>query len=374
MSASVFFCGDIINMYSQHQFIGENLKNVIRKCDFSVGNLEGVLNGEKHAPKPMMQDISTVSSLKDAGFNLMLLANNHITDYGYDKFVNTINIIDHAGLQHIGAGLTYEDTYMPLVVNVNDVKIGFVNLCEASVGQWDPFCSQFGYAWIGDQKLAQRMTVLRKAVDFIVVCVHAGLEHETLPLPYFRCFYRTLCDLGADCVIGAHPHIVQGVEQYAKSIIFYSLGNLFFPRKPDAGKEDVENEAFSCIITFNKDRPLEYSIVQHSVNNMVVDVEKCPKWNIESLSNQLQNPFYEETVKLLMKETYRHHIRPQLTNAMLGTESGDSLLKKFKFTLKYFFVDYKKTQQQRDKLLRRLIVNETYRSIIDSETKYSIDN
>lgn len=361
-------------MYSRQQFVGEGLRSVIKSCDYAVGNLEGVINDEKAASKPMMQDSSTIKSLKEAGFNLLLLANNHITDYGRNEFTDSVRVINQAGLHHIGAGTTYNDTYRPSIVSINDIKIGFINICEASVGQWDYACSDFGFAWIGDVYLSQRMAALREDVDFVVVCVHAGLEHETLPLPYFRHFYRMLCDLGADCVIGAHPHIVQGIEKYSNSLIFYSLGNFFFPRKPESGKEDIENEAFSCMVSFDKGKQLAYNIVHHSVNNLVVDVEDCPKWDVESLSEKLLTPQYEEVSRRLLHETYKKHIRPQLTNAMLGTNANDTLFTKLKFTLKYFFKNFKQTQLQRDKLLRRLIVNETYRSIIDSETKYSIDN
>lgn len=374
MSASIFFCGDIINMYSRHQFVGAELQKIIKGCDFAVGNLEGVLNDLGTESRPMIQDSSTITSLKEAGFTLLLLANNHIADYGRYRFAQTIRIIKDNGMRYIGAGLSYQEAYMPLILKINDVKIAIINICEASVGQWDYQCKDFGFAWIGDINLSERLISIKKDVDYLVVCVHAGLEHKTLPLPYFRDYYRALCDMGADCIIGAHPHIVQGIEQYASSLIFYSLGNFFFPRSPEAGMEDVENTAFSCVINFSKGRPLEYKLIHHGIENLIVDTLEEPKWRVDELSDLLSSPQYEENIFRIIHETYKGLVRSQLSYSMMGTEASDTLITKIKFIIKYLFTDYNQNRLQRDLLLRRLVLNETYRSIIDSETKYSVDN
>ena len=374
MSASIFFCGDIINMYSHDQFVGTELQKIIKDCDYAVGNLEGVLNDIGVASKPMIQDASTITSLKEAGFTLLLLANNHIADYGRDRFAQTVKQIEENKLKCLGAGFSYEDVYRPIILTLNDVKIAIFNICEASVGQWDSPGKDFGFAWIGDTNLSKRLSSIRNNVDFLVVCVHAGLEHKTLPLPYIRDFYRTLCDLGADCIIGAHPHIVQGVERYSNSLIFYSLGNFFFPRKPDAGIEDVENTAFSCVITFNRGAPMDYTLIHHGIKNLKVETLKSPIWNVDELSEMLISPHYKEASAKMMSEVYKGLVRLQLSYAMMGTEAHDTFMTKVKFIFKYLFSDYKKTQLLRDRLLRRLILNETYRSIIEAETNYSVDN
>lgn len=373
MSASVFFCGDIINMFSPKQFIGNNLRRVIQSCDYAVGNLEGVLNSEDGDVKPMMQKRSTINNLKEAGFNLLLLANNHIADYGADKLNDTIAKIKQEGLSHIGAGTSFEEVYKTLTTTVNGVKIGFLNMCEAQVGHWDLERKDFGYAWIGDVGISSRINELRKDVDFVVACVHGGLEHNTLPLPYFRQYYRMLCDMGVDCVVGSHPHIVQGIERYSNSLIFNSLGNFFFPRKPDSGKEDKENSAFSVVVCFDIGKPIEYTLVHHSICDLTVELEHNPIWDEEKLSRMLLTPQYERVSARLLKEVYLQHVRPQLSYAMMGTEASDSFLTKVKKIIKYLFFDYKATQLKRDELLNRLVVNETYRSIIDSVTNKSIN-
>lgn len=373
MSASVFFCGDIINMFSPKQFIGNNLRRVIQSCDYAVGNLEGVLNSEDGDVKPMMQKRSTINNLKEAGFNLLLLANNHIADYGADKLNDTIAKIKQEGLSHIGAGTSFEEVYKTLTTTVNGVKIGFLNMCEAQVGHWDLERKDFGYAWIGDVGISSRINELRKNVDFVVACVHGGLEHNTLPLPYFRQYYRMLCDMGVDCVVGSHPHIVQGIERYSNSLIFYSLGNFFFPRRPNSGKEDKENSAFSVVVDFDKDKPIKYKLVHHSICDLTVELEHNPIWDEEKLSRMLLTPQYERVSARLLKEVYLQHVRPQLSYAMMGTEASDSFLTKVKKIIKYLFFDYKATQLKRDELLNRLVVNETYRSIIDSVTNKSIN-
>ena len=71
----------------------------------------------------------------------------------------------------------------------------------------------------------------KQQCDYLIVLPHAGLEHFTLPLPELRTLYRHFVDMGADAVIGGHPHVPQPWETYKKKPIVYSLGNFCFDRE-----------------------------------------------------------------------------------------------------------------------------------------------
>ena len=87
---SIFVCGDIIHHVNQGPFIGEKLSRLIQRADFSIGNLEGVeLNSDAKTNSPV-QLPDTIKYLHEVGFNMMLLANNHITDQGINLYQDTV--------------------------------------------------------------------------------------------------------------------------------------------------------------------------------------------------------------------------------------------------------------------------------------------
>ena len=310
----------------------------------------------------MLQRPSTLSSLKKAGFDLLLLANNHITDYGYNGLKDTISQIEAEGFEYIGAGFNYEEVYSPLIKTINGIKIGIINLCEAQIGHFKDYNQRFGYAWLGDLNVDQRIQVLKKDVDYVILIPHAGLENYSVPLWQFRQLYRHWCDLGVDVIIGGHPHISQGIEHYNKSIIFYSLGNFFF----SGVNEDINSwtSGISCILHFST-TGLSYEVIQHKMNNSQVNL-------VPEDINQLQN----KTEILSDHEVYLAKLKEQNSKAFVdlplrlymsalnGTSYKDGFFLKCKKVLFYLINRkslYRGSEKYRMSVLKRLTENETYR-------------
>ena len=363
--ARVFFCGDIINQFSDSQFIGDTLKEVITGADYAVCNFEGAIVSGSEVNKGMLQHPSTIDTLKAAGFSLCLLANNHITDYGVDGLLFTINSLPFKGISSVGAGVGQENVYSPLIIEVQDQRIGFINVCEAQVGQFDSEECTYGYAWIGWPYLDRIIAETKSKVDFLFVCVHAGLEHYELPLKEYRALYKRFCDYGADCVIGSHPHIAQGFETYKDSSIFYSLGNFYFPRTIDADETDYENNSFSLIYD-TKGKGFE--IVYHAIKKRMVEkVEEAKsKVNINRLNSLLFKDNYEAKVREQNDKAYDSLVFRLYQSALNGQEPTDNVSRKAKNIVKYVFnlANYnssKENKRTRNALLQRLVENETYR-------------
>ena len=363
--AKVFLCGDIINQFSEEQFIGEKMIDCIQSCDYSVCNLEGVIDSGTFENHGMLQHPSTIDSLAKAGFNLCLLANNHITDYDIDGLVYTIKQLTFHNLACTGAGVGESNVYKPYIITIGEEKIGFINICEAQVGQFDSDDCNYGYAWIGWPDLDRIITETKLQVDFLFVCVHAGLEHFELPLKEFRSIYKRFCDDGADCIVGSHPHIAQGYEQYKESVIFYSLGNFYFPRFKDADASDYENNSFS--IEFNT-KEKSFELIHHSIQNRIVEIVnlESSRIDIERLNDLLLSEHYKDAVREQNDKAFDTLVLRLYRNALNGQEPSDSILKKIKNTVKYFFnlVNYNNSTDyliSRQKLLQRLVENETYR-------------
>lgn len=361
-NVDIFVCGDIINQTADHQFIDSEILDIIQKSDYAICNFEGNCKLSIQQDKQMIQRPSTLKSLKEAGFDLLLLANNHITDYGLVGLKNTIEQINRYGFEYIGAGFSYKEAYKPKVIEINGLKVGIINLCEAQVGHFKCRRQQFGYAWLGDDKNDERIINLKKDVDFLIIIPHAGLENYPLPLLQFRQLYYHWCDLGADVIIGGHPHISQGIEHYGKSIIFYSLGNFFF----SGINGDVKSWicGISCIIHLSE-KNISYDIIQHQIDGEFVRIVNEDINNIKEKNAIMSNDMlYKEMLVKQNVSAFDDVIMKLYMSALNGTSSYDNIITKCK-KIFFYLTNTKKlyngSEMYRLSVLKRLTENETYR-------------
>ena len=361
-SADLFICGDVINQTTDKQFIDLSLIDIIQHCDYSICNFEGTCKSNALQDGQMLQRESTLQSLKDAGFNMLLLANNHITDYGDRGLRQTITSIEQYGFDRIGAGFDYYEVYRPHILNINGLKIGIINICEAQLGQFKEKEQPYGYAWLGDYGLDERIRTLRNEVDYLIVIPHAGLESYSIPLKQFRYLYQHWCDLGVDVVVGGHPHIVQGIEKYSNSIIFYSLGNFFFTGFN--GEIDSWTKGISCVLHFSEES-ISYDVIQHEMNDECVtavytDINEIEAKNCILASEELyRNALKEQNAIAFDAVPMRLYM-----SALNGTSSHDSFVTKIKKIIFYLLNRkslYVGSEMYRMSVLKRLTENETYR-------------
>src|SRR5450759_3465174 len=106
----IFVCGDVVNLFSEKQFVDPDLCEFIKKADYSICNFEGSIHpGSLPVSKWVIaQHSSTMNSLKMAVFNILLLGNNHIADYGKEGLISTINEVKKYSLDYVGAGFSTE--------------------------------------------------------------------------------------------------------------------------------------------------------------------------------------------------------------------------------------------------------------------------
>jgi len=272
----IFACGDIVNYGNNSGILcSDELEKIIKSSDYAICNFEAPVSGfgqpmPKSGPH-LHQSAKTIFGLKEQGFDLLLLANNHILDYGCDGLLGTITTAQQAGLDTIGAGLSADTAYQPLIKNIEKLKIGIINACEAQFGVIDHFDrnEKSGYAWINHPIIDKTILALKKECDFVIVFSHAGLENYSIPQKEWRHRYKHLCDLGADVIIGSHPHVPQGYEKHNSSLIFYSLGNFYF----DYGYAcNYENPTYSVMLDLKKGAPPEFEPIFHATKNKKVEI------------------------------------------------------------------------------------------------------
>jgi hypothetical protein len=142
----------------------------------------------------------------------------------------TLVALTEAGIQYAGAGRDLQEARRPAIVDLGNLRVAI--LCRSDV----PVKSA---VWAGDgvpgiaaadrESVLADVSALRDEVDFLVLCIHWGLEQYRLPTPEQRQFARLILNAGADVIIGHHPHVLQGFEYIDSKPVFYSLGNFIFP-------------------------------------------------------------------------------------------------------------------------------------------------
>ncbi|UOQ87048.1 CapA family protein [Gracilibacillus salinarum] len=323
----IFVCGDIVNyQHKDGYFISEPLRDIIAGANFSIANFEAPIQGNfGPAEKSGIQHHqckNTIAALKDQGFDMLTLANNHIMDYGEEGLKATLNEIKANELRNIGAGTSFSEAYTPQIVKINNITIGFINACEAQFGVLDYNSSdKSGYAWINHNEIDEKIIELRNICDYVVVLAHAGLENFSIPQQEWRMRYKQFINLGADVVIGSHPHVPQGFEEYKGKFIFYSLGNFYFDSKNYVNKED---NSYSVLLKLEKELSFEL-IYHHKEDGQVLLSQDDQKINIHDLNRQLEDNYVSELDKISLS-VFNKKIKKNLVYSLsIGIYDGGIL-------------------------------------------------
>ncbi|MCR5451360.1 MAG: CapA family protein, partial [Lachnospiraceae bacterium] len=143
---------------------------------------------------------------------------------------DTFETLDSAGIPYIGAGDSRERARKLQIEEIAGMKIGFLAASRViPVTSWDVRNQTPGvFTTYDPTDLLADIKKAKKKCDYVFVIVHWGIEHTTELVDYERPMAHQFIDAGADAVIGAHPHVVQGIECYNGKMIYYSLGNFIF--------------------------------------------------------------------------------------------------------------------------------------------------
>ena len=373
MITSIFVCGDIYNSTNNDGIIcHKNMIDRIKTASYSICNFEAPIESiGKPYPKEgihLCQNTNMINALKKQGFKLCLLANNHIMDYGNIGLKKTIEEINNKNLDYIGAGLNLKDAYKPLIKKINNIKVGLINACEAQYGVLDYYSkyNQSGYAWINHKIIDENIINLKNICDIIIVFSHAGLEKYNIPQIEWRYRYKHFCDLGADVVIGSHPHVPQGYEKYKESHIFYSLGN-FFMDSPNY--VNTEDKSFSLILNIKSKNNIDYEIIYHNKIKGKVSITDCSKENDINILNQKLNKNYIYELNKMNLDVYNKIIKDNLIFSLLPLPFYGSVKK----TIYYTLINLLRRSKIKDKnsLLMHLLRNESYYYAINNALQYN---
>ena len=211
----------------------KHVKEEISRADIAVGNLEVTLGGKPYRGYPSFSAPDEfLYAIKDAGFDVLMTANNHCLDKGSKGLERTIMMLDSLNLPYAGTYINEEkrrERY-PLLVEKNGFRIVFLNYTYGTNGL-EPVSPRI-VNYIDKEKMKEDIAVARRMrPDAIIACMHWGIEYRLLPEKVQKDLADWLLAQGVDHVIGSHPHVLQPMEVKkdvhtpAKHLVVYSLGN-----------------------------------------------------------------------------------------------------------------------------------------------------
>lgn len=240
----LLFCGDIMPggvLPYQTEYVSIELLEYIKSFDFRIGTLESAIGTDLPYDEVKMKGRQNIVyarnedffRVKDMGFDVVSLANNHIWDLGRDGLANTIHILKENNIQYCGAGMDIEEASRPAIIEKDGLKIAILAYC------------MYGNPWLGYVELAGEkkagvnpldidkvlsdINKYKKLFDKVIVMPHWGKEYTNDPLPECVKMAKIMIESGADAVLGSHTHRIQPLVSYQGVPICYSMGNFMFP-------------------------------------------------------------------------------------------------------------------------------------------------
>lgn len=234
------------DLYGPEYFL-KNVRSIFEEDDLTIVNMEGTLTKETTRVDKQFAfkgDPDYVKILSSSSVEAANVANNHSHDYGEKSFQDTVQTLEENGIKSFG----YDDV---AVLEVKGIRVGMFGIYEL-----DDHLKRIPQVKRDIAKLKDQN------VDIIVAVFHWSNELVTVPDENQVTLAHLAIDEGADVVVGHHPHVVQGIDEYKGKIIAYSLGNFCFggnthPTEMDTfifqqkfildGKRNITNSEYKVI-------------------------------------------------------------------------------------------------------------------------------
>jgi poly-gamma-glutamate synthesis protein (capsule biosynthesis protein) len=203
-------------------YLFKEIKNIFKDGDIVFGNLEAPISNytdkKGFEANFFRANPNIIEGLKNANFNVLSVANNHIMEHGEKAFLSTVNTLRENNITPVGVKNRKD------IFDFRGLKIAFLGYSFI-----EDFIDNSQYNKISsEEKVLSDIKNLRKQVDLILISLHWGYEYVPFPSPEQIEIGRKLIDYGVDLILGHHAHVIQGLEMYRGKLIVYGLGNFIF--------------------------------------------------------------------------------------------------------------------------------------------------
>ena len=312
-------------------YVFDDIRSYTSQPDITIGSLETSFAGEErgYSNYPRFNTPDALAyGLKGIGVDILSTAGNHCLDMGFSGLCRTIDVLDTAGISHLGTYKTQEERDTLLIKDVKGVKIAFINYTYGTNGipvpSDKPFCVN-----LIDKDLIKKDIESAKSqnVDIIVACMHWGTEYRTTANDEQKELADFLFQNGVDIVLGNHPHTLEPMEKRTVTLddgstkdgfIIYALGNFICD-------QNAENTRNSIILNLTITKLTDGKISIDKAEYTPIYMYKNPSLSIKrmkllDIEKTLSN--YENGTDTSIGQSNYSYLKEQLekTKSIVGEE------------------------------------------------------
>jgi len=318
-------------------------------ADYLVGNIETPVAGEEndgytHSRWCFNTPDKALEALKNTGFDLISLANNHAMDRKQAGILATLDACDRAGLDHIGLYRTKEENEAVFVREIGGIKVGFVNYTygtnafahrnflgedekhmvkmlqpeetlEGSIhllNSMEQIEKETRELYLGEEvnpivapyleRLKEDIQRTKAQSDFVVMLLHSGGQHNPDPDPYTKMLVEKIWEYGADIIVGNHPHIIHPSTLEGDRFTAYCLGNIMCSEAAFSKAGHVIDPDYSAVLNLMLEKKDDGSIEKHlsfRLFQIMHDPDrKIAPWVVNTYDQWRKDPYdsYKEAI------------------------------------------------------------------------------
>lgn len=222
---------DVSYLWKDSQYVSGNIESAL------LDNPEEFEKSDKEIH--LYAETKVANLLKNNGFTMANLSNNHLGDFGRQGVISTINAVKSAGLNYVGAGENIDDAATYDIQDINGIKVATIGISDIVPKDFSASRTEAGILSTMYPSYNRLVYEASQEADLVVVNLHWGVEYGVDETEDQEKIAKALIDAGADVIIGSHPHVLQPIQTYKDGIIFYSMGNFVFDQGWSRTKDSI---------------------------------------------------------------------------------------------------------------------------------------
>jgi len=218
------------------------------QADVAFGNLESPITarGVPQGGITLRAAPEVTQGLRDAGFDIVSLANNHTDDYGALGLSDTMLHLDGEGIAYVGLSGEAGAGQEAVTLEVKGLRMAFLAYNHVDPRWVASGDDDSGAAWLEPETAYADVRRAASVSDFVVVSLHWGAEYVPVPDEFQQEVVRGMLEAGAGLIVGHHPHVVGAVAWEDEGFVAYSLGNYVFDQPFSV--ETMQGLVLRCLI------------------------------------------------------------------------------------------------------------------------------
>lgn len=302
-------------------YVFDDIKYYTDAADITIGSLETSFAGKErgYSNYPTFNSPDELAyAIKNIGVDVLSTAGNHCLDMGFSGLSRTIDVLDEAGIAHLGTYKTQEDRDTILFQDVKGVKIAFINYTYGTNGIPIPSGKPFSVNLIDKDLIKQDISSAKSQnADLVVACMHWGTEYRTTANPEQEELADFLFTNGVDIILGNHPHVLEQMEKRTitlddgstkEGFVIYACGNFICD-------QNAENTRNSIILNLTITKHADKKIIIDDVNYVPIYMYKNPSLSIRrmkllDINKTIEN--YENGVDTSIGQSNYNYLKQQL--------------------------------------------------------------